>query len=145
MVGPDGGQVCVRGRKVDQDGRVRPTRPPGGRRVAVVEARLCNRHQGIGRALVIALRDRLAAEPGTPNVALSYSPDNTAARALYLDLGFVETGEWAKDEVVARWTPQSAIHGDWRPTSPATATPRLHHRPPHQRCAVRSIDVSRRS
>ena len=61
--------------------------------------------RGIGRALVIALRDRLAAVSGTPNVALSYSPDNTAARSLYRELGFVETGELAEHEVVARWTP----------------------------------------
>ncbi|MGA5303889.1 GNAT family N-acetyltransferase [Nucisporomicrobium flavum] len=60
--------------------------------------------QGIGRALVLALRDRLAAEPGTPNVALSYSPLNAAARALYLSLGFAETGETEGDEVVARWS-----------------------------------------
>jgi diamine N-acetyltransferase len=61
---------------------------------------------GIGRALVVALRDRLAAEPGCPNVALSYSPDNTAARALYASLGFVETGEMEDDEIVARWNPR---------------------------------------
>ncbi len=61
--------------------------------------------QGIGRALITALRDRLAAEPGTPNVALSYVPENKAARALYLDLGFVETGEEEDGELIARWTP----------------------------------------
>ncbi|MEV4704958.1 GNAT family N-acetyltransferase [Actinoplanes sp. NPDC049316] len=60
--------------------------------------------QGIGRALVLALRDRLAAEEGTPNVALSYSPRNAAARALYLSLGFAETGETEGYEVVARWS-----------------------------------------
>ncbi|MEU7902242.1 GNAT family N-acetyltransferase [Actinoplanes sp. NPDC049118] len=59
---------------------------------------------GIGRATVVALRERLAAEPDCPNVALSYSPDNTAARALYASLGFVETGETEGDEIVARWT-----------------------------------------
>jgi diamine N-acetyltransferase len=61
--------------------------------------------QGIGRALVRTLRDQLAAQPGTPNVALSYVPENTGARALYLSLGFVETGEKEDDEVIARWTP----------------------------------------
>lgn len=69
---------------------------------------VARQRRGIGRALIIALRDRLIAAPGTPNVALSYSPDNTAARALYLDLGFVETGEQADGEVVARWTPHDA-------------------------------------
>ncbi|MEU4216189.1 GNAT family N-acetyltransferase [Actinoplanes sp. NPDC026623] len=58
---------------------------------------------GVGRAAVIALRDRLAAEPDCPNVALSYVPENTAARALYASLGFVETGEMDDDEIVARW------------------------------------------
>ncbi|GLY01703.1 MULTISPECIES: GNAT family N-acetyltransferase [Actinoplanes] len=64
-----------------------------------------HQRQGIGRELVRQLRDRLIAVPGTPNVALSYQPENTAARDLYLSLGFVETGETDGDEVVARWTP----------------------------------------
>lgn len=36
--------------------------------------------------------------------ALSYRPDNAAARTLYLSLGFTETDEWIDDgaEVVAR-------------------------------------------
>ena len=38
-----------------------------------------------------------------PNVALSYSSDNTGARALYASLGFRQTGEMEDDEVVARW------------------------------------------
>ena len=59
---------------------------------------------GIGRAMIGALLERLAADPDCPNVALSYSPDNAAARALYASLGFVETGELEDDEVVARWT-----------------------------------------
>jgi diamine N-acetyltransferase len=59
---------------------------------------------GIGRALVTALVERLAAEPDCPNVALSYVPENKAARALYASLGFVETGEMEDDEIVARWT-----------------------------------------
>ncbi|GAA3941114.1 N-acetyltransferase [Amorphoplanes auranticolor] len=59
---------------------------------------------GIGRAMIGALVERLAADPDCPNVALSYSPANEAARALYASLGFVETGELEDDEVVARWT-----------------------------------------
>ncbi|BCJ45153.1 spermidine acetyltransferase [Actinoplanes ianthinogenes] len=67
----------------------------------VVDAK--HQRQGIGRELVRQLRERLIAEPGTPNVALSYQPENTAARSLYLALGFVETGETEGDEIVARW------------------------------------------
>ena len=59
---------------------------------------------GIGRAMIQLLLDRFAAEPDCPNVALSYVPDNQAARALYASLGFVETGEMEDDEIVARWT-----------------------------------------
>jgi diamine N-acetyltransferase len=43
-------------------------------------------------------------EPGCTGVALSYAPDNVAARRLYATLGFRETGEIEDDgaEVVAR-------------------------------------------
>ena len=61
--------------------------------------------QGLGRAVVRQLRERLIAEPGCPNVALSYEADNTAARHLYRSLGFHETGETEDTELVARWTP----------------------------------------
>lgn len=62
---------------------------------------------GVGRAALRQLLDRFAAEPDCPNVALSYPPENSAARALYASLGFVETGETEDDgaELVARWTP----------------------------------------
>ncbi|GLW32340.1 GNAT family N-acetyltransferase [Actinoplanes regularis] len=81
---------------VDDDG----SRWIGG---LVVDAK--HQRQGIGRAIVGQLRDRLIAEPGTPNVALSYQPENTSARSLYLSMGFTETGEIEDDEVVARWNP----------------------------------------
>lgn len=35
-------------------------------------------------------------------VALAYSPENAAARAVYARLGFVETGEKDGDEVIAQ-------------------------------------------
>ena len=59
---------------------------------------------GVARAAVNALVDRFGGEPGCPGMALSYAPDNQAARALYRSLGFVETGEADDDgvEVVAR-------------------------------------------
>jgi diamine N-acetyltransferase len=61
---------------------------------------------GVGTAVVRALTERFAAEPDCPNVALSYDPENTAARELYRRLGFTETGEMEDDEIVARWTPR---------------------------------------
>ena len=57
--------------------------------------------EGFGRAAVQTLAARLAAD-GCDSVALSYSPGNAVARALYLSLGFEETGEMEDDEVVAR-------------------------------------------
>ena len=57
--------------------------------------------EGFGRATVLALVARLTAD-GCDSVALSYSPGNDVARALYLSMGFDETGEMEDDEVVAR-------------------------------------------
>jgi diamine N-acetyltransferase len=61
-------------------------------------------HRGIGRAAVVEAVRMLVAQDGCTGVALSYSPDNVAARALYAGLGFAETGETEDDgdEVVAR-------------------------------------------
>jgi diamine N-acetyltransferase len=42
---------------------------------------------------------------GCRSCALSYSPQNTVARALYQSLGFVETGEIEDGELVARLSP----------------------------------------
>jgi diamine N-acetyltransferase len=58
--------------------------------------------RGIGRGVVQALLLRFAAEPDCRQVALSYHPDNLAARSLYAGLGFVEGNEWEDDEIVAR-------------------------------------------
>ena len=61
------------------------------------------RHQrrGYGREVVAALLERAASE-GHGEAALSYDPQNTVAQALYASMGFVETGELADDEIVAR-------------------------------------------
>ena len=61
--------------------------------------------KGYGRATVKALTRRLLESGGCSSCALSYSPENAAARALYASLGFVETGEIEGDEVVARFSP----------------------------------------
>jgi diamine N-acetyltransferase len=58
--------------------------------------------QGVGSAVVQALLDRFAAEPACHEAALSYQPENLAARSLYASLGFVEGDEWNDDEIVAR-------------------------------------------
>ena len=63
-----------------------------------------HQRRGLARAAVVQAVRLLAAQPGCTGVALSYSPDNHAARALYTRLGFVETGETDDDgaELVAR-------------------------------------------
>ncbi|MBN1316888.1 MAG: GNAT family N-acetyltransferase [Anaerolineales bacterium] len=57
--------------------------------------------RGYGRLAVQAAINMLSEEHGYRHFALSYSPDNTA-RHLYHQMGFVETGEWEDNEVVAR-------------------------------------------
>ncbi len=61
------------------------------------------RHQrrGYGRAVVAQLLERAAAD-GHREAALSYDPQNTLAQSLYASMGFVETGELADNETVAR-------------------------------------------
>jgi len=63
------------------------------------------RRRGLGRAAVKALTHLLLETEGCTSCALSYWPDNAAARALYAALGFVETGEREGDELVARLSP----------------------------------------
>jgi diamine N-acetyltransferase len=63
--------------------------------------------KGYGRATVVALMRRLLETEGCDSCALSYSPENAVARALYASLGFVETGEQEGDELVARLSPGS--------------------------------------
>jgi diamine N-acetyltransferase len=61
-----------------------------------------HQRRGHGRAAVLALLERLRREQGCPTAALSYAPENAAARALYASVGFAETGEREDDELVAR-------------------------------------------
>ncbi len=58
--------------------------------------------RGIGRAAVVAFLDRFTKD-GRTNAGITFKPDNTIARKLYADIGFVETGEMAEDEIVARY------------------------------------------
>ena len=61
--------------------------------------------RGMGRAALVQALQLLSEEAGAAGFGLSYSPENTAARALYASLGFAETGEVDDDEVVARRPP----------------------------------------
>ena len=51
--------------------------------------------------MVAQLLERAAAD-GHREAALSYDPQNTLAQSLYASMGFVETGEIADNETVAR-------------------------------------------
>jgi len=57
---------------------------------------------GYGRQAVLAAIAMLRGRHGHRDFALSYQPANLAARSLYHQLGFVETGDWEGAEVVAR-------------------------------------------
>jgi diamine N-acetyltransferase len=65
---------------------------------------VAHQRRGIARAAVVEVVRLLVAQPGCTEVALSYSPDNGASKALYTALGFVETGETEDEgaEVVSR-------------------------------------------
>jgi diamine N-acetyltransferase len=71
---------------------------------------VAHQRRGIARAAVVEAVRLLVAQPGCTEVALSYSPDNVAAKALYTGLGFVETGETEDDgaEVVSRLSMSAA-------------------------------------
>lgn len=58
--------------------------------------------QGYGRAAMLALLERLRAQPGYNAVMISFVPDNDAARHLYSSLGFADTGVIEEGEVVFR-------------------------------------------
>ncbi|MDB5045787.1 MAG: family N-acetyltransferase [Deinococcus sp.] len=60
--------------------------------------------QGYGKQAVRAALAALTAQHGHRQFALSYHPENTGARHLYLGLGFQETGEREDEEIVARLT-----------------------------------------
>lgn len=60
--------------------------------------------KGVGRAAMVTLIRRLFARPDTSALRLSYQPDNLAARAMYVGLGFVESEVPVDDEVMAELT-----------------------------------------
>ncbi len=62
------------------------------------------RHQrrGYGRLAIEALMAQLCDLAGSAGFALSYQRGNSVAARLYAQLDFVETGELADDEIVAR-------------------------------------------
>ncbi len=66
--------------------------------------------RGLGRATVLALLRMFEGLGGYREAALSYAPDNVAARRLYAALGFVETGEESEGELVAR-RPRGPVTG----------------------------------
>ena len=63
--------------------------------------------RGYGRRAVTAAITMLAEEYGFVNFAMSYQRLNAAAKHVYEQIGFRETGEMEDDEVVARLVEQS--------------------------------------
>lgn len=62
--------------------------------------------KGYGRAALGEAIRRMAAHADCHEIAISYEPENHAARTLYLSMGFREHGEMIEDEAVARLTVQ---------------------------------------
>jgi len=58
--------------------------------------------KGYGREALKLILDNFRADANLEVVAISYSPENVGARKLYADLGFVEHGEMAGEEILAR-------------------------------------------
>jgi diamine N-acetyltransferase len=58
--------------------------------------------KGYGRAAMEEVLRGLKRQPDCAQLAISYEPENGGARALYLSLGFRETGEVLYGETVAR-------------------------------------------
>jgi diamine N-acetyltransferase len=58
--------------------------------------------KGYGREALKIILDQFRADVSLQVAAISYSPENAGARKLYADLGFVEHGEMAGDEILAR-------------------------------------------
>jgi diamine N-acetyltransferase len=67
--------------------------------------------RGIGKAAVTEAVRLLTSQDGCTGVALSYGPDNEAARSLYAGLGFAQTDETADDgaELVSRLSLPAAL------------------------------------
>ncbi len=58
--------------------------------------------KGYGRAAMKLLIEHIRHLPGCDEIAISYVPENGAAKQLYASLGFVESGEVIEHETVAR-------------------------------------------
>lgn len=61
--------------------------------------------QGIGRAALALAIELIKTQPHGPgsHIATSFMPGNDVAQRLYASLGFVETGEYDGDELVAKY------------------------------------------
>lgn len=61
-----------------------------------------HQRKGYGRAAMIALIAHLRSQKGYNAILISFVPENTAAKKLYNDLGFKDTGEIEDGELVYR-------------------------------------------
>jgi ribosomal protein S18 acetylase RimI-like enzyme len=72
--------------------RYQPAKARHKGRIWGVYVRECCRGQGVGRALLVALLERIRACPGVEQVSLTVVSRQEAAKALYLSLGFETYG-----------------------------------------------------
>lgn len=67
--------------------------------------------KGYGRAAMHLMLEHLKTISGAPRIAISYLPENEAARHLYASLGFVETGEMDGKELIAHLVVDTSTDG----------------------------------
>lgn len=60
--------------------------------------------KGYGRAAMRIILDEISRHAFVDEIYISFMPDNTIARKLYMDLGFVDTGEMDDGENVFKLT-----------------------------------------
>ncbi len=70
-----------------------------------------SQRRGIATTAVTQAIRTLSRQTHSRQFALSYSPDNIAARRLYASLGFVETDQREGEEIVARWQQKDSPSG----------------------------------
>lgn len=86
---------------------------PSPRRYWINRLMVDSNHQkkGYGRAIIQQLIDNLKQQPGCDAIYISFVPENTVARNLYISMGFEDTGTMDDNETVFRLPLEKSSEG----------------------------------